>query len=128
MPLNDISTQQDIELLINNFYQKVTKDPIIGGIFNQKIENWEKHLPIMYAFWSSILFGTQTYQGNPMLKHIEIDSQIALDKHHFDQWLLLWEATVHEHFAGEKATDSIKRATNIANLMQFKIGHSRNSR
>lgn len=35
--LQDISTFEDIKLLVNTFYDKVQKDDFIGPIFNEKI-------------------------------------------------------------------------------------------
>ncbi|MBI2269269.1 MAG: group III truncated hemoglobin [Bacteroidetes bacterium] len=122
MNKHDISTEADIKLLIDSFYKKVIADPTIGFIFTNIVAlSWEKHIPIMNSFWGSVLLGKNTYSGNPMIKHIELDKKIMLKKEHFDKWLLLWEDTVHENFSGENAREAISRAKNIASLMQFKI-------
>lgn len=118
----DILTEADIHLLVDEFYKKVVADPVIGFIFTQVVQlSWQKHIPIMYSFWGSLLLGTNTYAGNPMIKHLELDKLFPLTKEHFDRWLVLWEGTVQEHFAGPKADEAISRAKNIAGVMQLKI-------
>ena len=53
----DIQTGEDIKLLVDNFYKKAIADDSLGHIFTDVAKvNWEHHLPIMYAFWESILF------------------------------------------------------------------------
>jgi len=78
----------------------------------------------MYNFWDSILFGTMNYKGNPMIKHIEMNKKENLHKEHFDQWMKLWRETIDELFVGEKANEAKKRATSIAQLMQYKINQN----
>ena len=122
MNKQDIASETDIKLLVDNFYTKVIADPVIGFIFNEVIKlSWEKHIPVMYTFWSSILLGTASYSGNPMLKHVELNKAIKLTQQHFDRWLQLWESTVNENFNGPKALEAITRAKNIAGLMHLKI-------
>ena len=118
----DIKCREDVELLVNTFYEKVKKNSIIGPIFNELINvNWEKHLPIMYSFWGSLLLGEQSYQGNPMLKHIELSKKVSLTEKEFTAWLELFNETVDELFVGERAEEARKRASNIARLMLYKI-------
>ena len=122
----DIENETDIKLLVNSFYNKVLLDPVIGFIFTEVARlSLEKHMPVMYAFWGSILLGSQTYTGNPMAKHFELDNKTTLTTKHFAQWLLLWETTVNELFAGEKASEAIARARNIAAVMQYQIAQHR---
>jgi hemoglobin len=87
--------------------------------------SWEKHIPIMYSFWGSVLLGQASYSGNPLLKHLELDRLSALGKVHFDRWLELWERTVQENFSGEKAVEAVKRAKAIAGVMLAKIEMNR---
>lgn len=122
----DISTETDIKLLVDRFYEKVMTDADIGFIFTEIIGfSWDTHIPIMYSFWNSVLLGKQSYTGNPMHKHIEMDKKIRLEKEHFDAWLHLWELTIQENFEGPTAAEAISRAKNIAALMQVKIAKAR---
>lgn len=121
----DIASEADIKLLIDSFYKKVVVDPVIGFIFTDVVAlSWEKHIPIMYSFWSSLLLGANSYSGNPMIKHIDLNKIIKLTPQHFERWLLLWEQTVNEIFEGKTAGEAIVRAKNIAGLMQHKIALS----
>jgi hemoglobin len=118
----DIKTRKDIEHLINSFYDKVKKDEVIGFIFNDIAKvNWEKHLPVMYDFWESIVFSTGNYTRNPMLVHLQLNRLVPLTKQHFDQWLKLFTQTVDELFEGNNATLIKERALNIATIIQSKI-------
>ena len=100
----DIENIEDIKLLVDSFYKKVIPDKTIGYFFTEVVKfDWEVHLPIMYSFWDSILFGTMNYKGNPMIKHIEMNKKENLHKEHFDQWMKLWGETIDELFVGEKA-------------------------
>lgn len=119
--MNDIKTTQDIQLLVNTFYDKV-KTSEIGFFFNDVVNvNWEKHLPKMYIFWESVLFATVKFDGNPMGAHFPINEKVAMEKHHFNTWLKLWKETVNELFAGEIAESAKNKAENIANLMSYKM-------
>jgi hemoglobin len=125
----DIVNETDIKLLVDSFYNKVLRNPVIGFIFTEVAQlSLEKHMPVMYAFWGSILLGSQTYTGNPMAKHFELDNKTTLTAQHFAEWLLLWESTVNELFAGEKANEAIARAKNIAAVMQYQIQQQRNAK
>jgi hemoglobin len=121
--MKDIQTEADIEHLVDSFYAKVLVDPVIGYIFTEVVQiSIEKHMPIMYSFWNSVLLGKTNYKGNPMIKHIELHRKNPLLKNHFDTWLALWHATVRAHFQGPNADMAIGRANSIAGLMQHKIG------
>jgi hemoglobin len=118
----DITSTDDIELLINTFYDKVRNSVVIGPIFNDIIQvDWKEHLPIMYSFWSSILLGAHSYTGNPMQKHIALSKMTTLSEIEFSEWLLLFTQTVDELFEGATARDAKKRAANIARLMLHNI-------
>lgn len=119
--MKQLESREDIELLVNTFYQKVETSEI-GTFFNDIAKvNWSEHLPKMYRFWESLLFGKATYKGNPMAVHFPINDIKALEKHHFETWLELWTENVREHFEGETADLAIYKAGNIANLMAFKM-------
>ncbi|WP_078831584.1 group III truncated hemoglobin [Sediminibacterium ginsengisoli] len=121
----DIRNRKDIMLLVNSFYDKVRMDVTIGRFFNEVVKiNWEEHLPKMYSFWESVLFGTGGYKGNAIRKHLEVNRQSPLELKHFEQWLVLFKATVDEHFEGEKAAEVKQRAIAMSQLMLFKIGQS----
>lgn len=113
---NDITTREDIELLVNEFYKKVQADELLAPAFSHV--DWPHHLPIMYDFWSSMLLGDQSYRGNPFQKHLHL----PIKTRHFDQWLKLFRETVNKHFAGEKAEEVLQRAETIAAIFQSRMG------
>lgn len=115
----DISTLEDIQVLVNTFYDKVRKDDLIGGIFAGIITDWEPHLQKMYRFWQSILLGENTYNGRPFPPH----AQMRLQQQHFDRWLKLWHETLDDKFSGPVADEAKMRAKNIANIFVSKISY-----
>ena len=119
--MKDIVSQDDIQVLVNSFYDKVKTSEI--GFFFEEIAkvNWEKHLPKMYIFWESVLFATVKFDGNPMGAHFPINEIIPIEKKHFEAWLQLWKETVDENFSGEIAESAKNKAENIAKLMSFKM-------
>ncbi|MCX6352282.1 MAG: group III truncated hemoglobin [Bacteroidetes bacterium] len=122
MITHDIKSEEDIKTLVDKFYAKVMADATIGFIFTDVAAiNLPTHMPVMYAFWSSVLLGTNNYSGNPMTKHILLNQKVKLEKEHFQKWIALWEETVTENFSGEIAELAITKARNIAGLMQYKI-------
>jgi hemoglobin len=118
----DIATRDDIQLLVDSFYELVKADPLIGPIFTEQVKvNWEKHLPVMYNFWENALFFTGNYGGNPMQVHQHLHRKVGLKKEDFDQWLKLFNQTVDTHFSGEMAQLAKQKAVSIASVMQAKI-------
>lgn len=122
----DIQNRNNIEDLVNTFYDKVRKDETIGFIFNKIIgDDWSHHLPIMYQFWETVLLNVPGYTGNPVKKHIEVDKLIPLEQNHYNRWLELWRETIDELFAGEKAEEAKKRAALMMQLIDFKVTDAR---
>ncbi len=118
----DIEKRADVELLVKSFYSKALRDKLIGHFFSEVAKlDLDTHLPTMYDFWESTLFGVSTYQGNPMIKHIALHKKSPMESHHFVQWLTLWRGTVNELFKGPKADEAINRAQQIAHLMEYKV-------
>lgn len=124
--MKKLESREDIEHLVNSFYQKVVKDETIGFFFKDVIKvDFEKHLPKMYSFWETILFGQMSYKGNPMAVHFPINELQAMERKHFDKWLELWKLTIEENFVGENANMAIYKSENIAKLMSFKMEQAR---
>lgn len=120
--LNDILTLRDITDLVDNFYNKVRGDKLLAPIFNERIgDRWPQHLEKMYSFWQTVLLDERTYFGAPFPPH----AQLPLDHTHFQQWMLLFIATIDELFEGEKAKEAKWRAARMAELFESKIEHYR---
>jgi hemoglobin len=103
--MHDITNASDIKTLIDQFYAKVQEDEVIGYIFNDIAQvNWLAHLPVMYAFWEFLLLDAPDgYRGNPIQKHFDLHQKHPLKAAHFDRWVLLFQSTVDELFAGPTA-------------------------
>lgn len=120
--MKNLESRTDIEELVNKFYDKVIKDDIIGFFFTDIAQiDLQKHLPKMYNFWESILLGNSVYEGNPMRVHFPLNQVVALEQHHFERWLELWQDTLEQNFQGENVDTAILRAQNIARIMSYKM-------
>ncbi len=120
----DITTMEDIRLLVDSFYGKVRVDQLIGGIFNGVIKDrWPEHLEKMYRFWQTVLLGEHTYYGSPFPPH----ARLPVSQQHFDAWLKLWHATLDEHFSGIKAEEAKWRGDKMAVMFLSKIEYYRDN-
>lgn len=118
----DIEGRADIERLVNHFYGLVRQDAVIGFIFNEVANvDWDSHLPKMYAFWETVLFGTGNFRGNPMAAHAKLVPQTEMGRPQFQQWLSLFRQTVDELFAGERAEHIKRCADDMANVIYSRI-------
>ncbi|HRN40520.1 MAG TPA: group III truncated hemoglobin [Vicingus sp.] len=118
----DITSKEDIKLLVDTFYNKVQTNATLGYIFNDVAKlNWDEHLPKMYSFWGSLLLQEHSYQGNPMQIHVELSKITTMSSVEFSEWINLFYQTVDELFEGEIASEAKIRAANIARLMQHRI-------
>jgi len=118
----DIQNRQDIILLVDAFYNEVKKHNTIGPIFTDVAKvDWKHHLPKMYDFWESILFGKAVYKGNPMLTHFELKEKVSLQQDEFIAWKQTFFATVDQFFEGENAATIKQKAQSIADLMHLKL-------
>ncbi|MBC3540454.1 group III truncated hemoglobin [Rufibacter sediminis] len=115
----ELQTEEDIKRLVDTFYDHVNQDELLGPVFNEFARvDWEHHLPKMYAFWSTVLFGSMAYKGQPFPKHLAM----PIDRAHFTRWIALFTQTVDELFAGSMANQAKQKAASIANIFQMKMG------
>ena len=69
----DITDRRDVACLVNVFYDRVRDDRLLGPIFDDVAHvDWATHLPRMYDFWESVLFGTSTFK----LSHSRVAAMI----------------------------------------------------
>jgi hemoglobin len=118
----DITSRNDIDIVVRLFYNKVKEDEFIGDFFTKIIRvNWAKHLPVMGDFWENILFHSGNYQGDPLSVHKQVHQMSITTKLHFERWLLLFNQTIDENFTGPTALFMKQRANGIATVMLAKI-------
>lgn len=122
MMMNDIHNQDDLYLLVDNFYQKLLSDKSISYIFTDVVKIYlEEHLPILVTFWSQAILGTGGYTNNLTQIHLDIDKKEHLTPELFKIWLNHFNNSVDENFMGEKAEQIKTQALSIATIMQIKI-------
>ncbi|MDN3674483.1 group III truncated hemoglobin [Flavobacterium branchiarum] len=124
MVILDITTIEDIKLLVNTFYAKVQKDDLIGPIFNEKIQGrWPEHLETMYKFWQTILLEQHTYSGSPFPPH----KHLPVEQAHFNRWIEIFTKTVDSLFIGNLAEEAKMRGVNMASMFLYKIEYFRDA-
>jgi hemoglobin len=110
--MKDVTSREDIERLVRNFYSKVRRDETLGYIFDDVIKiDWDHHIPILVDFWETILLDTGSYTRNAMGEHFKVNEKIKLEPAHFSAWLALFDSTVDENFEGEKAGLAKKKSS-----------------
>lgn len=120
--MEDIKNKDDIRVFVDAFYDLVKRDPQIGPVFFAAIKgDWQPHLNQLYAFWDSVLFSVAGFNGNPFAKH----AGLPIEHRHFDQWLLLFNQTIDQYFAGSMAEEAKKRAQLIANVFVSRLDFMR---
>jgi len=105
-----------VERLVRDFYGRIRQDAVLGPIFEARLAGrWDAHLGKMVDFWSSIALKSGRYAGRPHAVH----QHLGLEPAHFQRWLSLFEATVHEICDGPAAALFIDRAYRIADSLQI---------
>lgn len=117
--MKDIETEEDIQLMVNRFYDKVNHDTLLSPVFNDFAGvNWDDHLPKMYLFWNAMILGKPGYNGKPFPPH----AALPIHTEHFSRWLDLFIKNIDEKFSGANAEMTKEKARNIAGVFQYKLG------
>lgn len=121
----DIRNYEDVELLVETFYQKLMSDSQLKPFFSEVVTlDLDEHLPRITDFWVSVLFGDGGYRGNPVAVHVKLNQLRKIRKEDFNRWLMFWNDTIDEMYHGDKAEEAKSKAQVMAELMQIKIGDS----
>ena len=122
----DITTREDIELLMNTFYNRLFADENINYIFTDVAKiDMKTHIPIIADFWESVLLHKNVYHNNTMKIHMDLNEKVPLTKIHFDTWLKHFKNAVDELFEGNIALLAKQRGKSVATVMQIKIAENR---
>jgi hemoglobin len=108
-------TEEEIALLVERFYAKVRKDPEIGPVFNDAVQDWDEHIALLKNFWSSVLLASGRYKGSPMMAHLPL----PIERQFFDRWLQLFAETAHEVMPASLAFMVIGKAERIADTLKL---------
>src|SRR5205085_1360397 len=95
--------------LLRHFYADVRQDPLIGPIFEARIEDWNEHLAIITSFWQTVLGGARTYSAPMPTMHMPL----GLQAEHFERWLFLWQANCRAQLPSEAAAEMIDLAQHL---------------
>jgi hemoglobin len=117
MPLFDDITEPAIIALVDSFYAKARRDPMIGPLFNAAVRDWDQHLHQLYDFWSSVMLTSGRYKGNPMAAHLKH----PIERQFFDRRLALWRETTGELFTPRVAARFRDKADRIAESLKLAL-------
>jgi hemoglobin len=106
-----------IEALVRTFYTRVRQDPLIGPVFESRVDDWEAHMQRLCAFWSSVALMSGRYHGQPMPVHLPL----PIDTPHFDRWLEIFAATARDLCPPAAAAHFLERASRIADSLELGI-------
>ena len=116
-PRDDEPTEDNIRDLVYAFYDRVRADPLLGPVFDAKLEGrWDDHLPKMVSFWSSLVLGTKGYRGNVQQAHQPLE---GVEPAHFSRWLALFLKTVEGRYTPPAAIRFMEPALRIAQSLQL---------
>lgn len=114
----DISTREDIRLLIDSFYNRVRNDDLLSPIVNEKnIPGWSDHLSSICEFWETILLNKTPFNAKAVQKHLEL----PITSHHFDRWITLFHVTLDELYAGKVTEEAKFQAHKMAEVFRTKL-------
>ncbi|WP_159015554.1 group III truncated hemoglobin [Cognatiluteimonas profundi] len=108
----------DIERLVDRFYDRVRVDPVLGPVFGAAVHDWPAHKRTLVSFWSSVALRAGTYRGNPMGAH----RPHPIRSQHFDHWLRLWGETADAVLAPAHAELFQELASRIGRSLHDGLG------
>jgi hemoglobin len=118
----DIHERTHIVRLVDSFYDAVRADALLGPIFDDIAQtDWGVHLPKMYDFWETVLFGRSSFRGNPLRVHLALNARVPLTEREFSRWLALFEQQVDNLYEGPVANEAKLRARRIAAVMHHHV-------
>lgn len=116
--MKDIISIEDIEILIDRFYDVVLEDDVLSAFFARL--DFDHHKPKMVHFWSFVLLDDAGYTTDVTEKHMSM----RLKKEHFDRWISLFNVTIDSLYKGEKAELAKQRAYLIRWTIESKMNNN----
>ena len=111
-----------LRTVVETFYAKVRRDPLLGPIFDEAVADWPEHLDRLCAFWSSLTLMTGRYKGDPFGAHLALP---LLGPAHFRTWLGLFEETLAELCTPDQAEVFRVRAERVAESLNLGLAMRR---
>jgi hemoglobin len=110
-------TRENVRQMVDRFYGAVRQDEILSPVFTQALgHDWTEHLEKLAEFWSTILLGTRSFQGNVYGTHMALE---GIEPEHFKRWLGLFEQTVSQLFEPQPAEQLRTMARRVASSLQM---------
>lgn len=100
------------------------RDPLLGPVFNDAVEDRPEHLGRMRDFWSSVALMSGRYKGKPIPAHAKLR---GIEAAHFTRWLALFRETACDVCPPQAAALFIDRAERIAESLQLGVALNRQS-
>ena len=88
-------TEAALGELADSFLARVRKDPLIGPLFDEAVDDWPRHLDELQAFWSWAMLGG-AYRGRALPVDVQHGDRMGLSQ--FARWLMLWKEASDELF------------------------------
>lgn len=122
--MKDISTREDILLIMRTFYDKLLSDDKINYFFTKYShvdQHLDEHLDLLCNFWEQALFLKGGYSNNMFQIHKDIRDKSPFLKEHYDIWLDYLYDSINNHFEGKSAEQMKKMAVNMATVLKIKL-------
>jgi hemoglobin len=113
-------TEPIIRRVIDDFYGRVRRDPLLGPIFEEAIgDDWDPHLEKIRQFWlSATRLGDKYESAGFMPAHLKLQN---VGREHMDRWLALFRETANEHCSPEAADALIDIAVRMGESILYGI-------
>jgi hemoglobin len=114
----DLSSRDDIERMVRNFYRQAAMDELLGPVFAAADVDWPSHIATLTDFWAWQLFGARGYEGNPLRAHEPVHACTPFAPAHYQRWLELFCDTVDADFGGPVADKAKLRGSKMADALR----------
>ncbi|MGB3465198.1 MAG: group III truncated hemoglobin [Cyclobacteriaceae bacterium] len=125
----DITSREDLELVVNDFYKKLINEAFVGKFFKHGVSKWSSHIKHVVDYWDSRIFSADTYDKSVLPIHIDIDKRFGntFEPKHFSEWVGFWNHCIDRRFHGDNATLAKEIASRMAENIYKKMFIGRKS-
>lgn len=89
---------------------------MLGPVFEARIDGrWDAHVERMCDFWSSVLYSSGRYRGDPVGVHARLP---GIGPAHFDRWITLFEDTASKVLPEAEASDIVARSKRMRVVLE----------
>lgn len=105
-----------IERVVDDFYNRIQQHPTLAAPFRQ-VEDWPEHKARLTHFWW-ISLGGKRYRDD-QYRVAPVHMSLGITHELVDDWLALFEATLHDHLSDELAEAWLDRARNMGRSIRL---------